>query len=437
MKIFKSLFTIVVFALFLAFPKSAHAGSDLTVTCGGSSPCAVVPAGTPMFLESNWFPGSTVTERVRVTNNTAQSGFVAIEAQNYVEIKNLGEVVSLNIHRDTPAGTLLYSVPMIDTFVSDGYFTISPISAGQTLDFYFTALMATSAGNPYQASSLQFDLKVGTELTPITPPSGGTTNNGNSVNVTSNTGGNNQGCADPAPGSAPNVYVLGSGTNTITIGWSSVSPVSHYALIFTRLSDGAQFGSTNIGNGNSYTISGISGSGATYSFDVFGVNGCMPGSRGTTTSTIQGAFLATRPLGQDNQVLGVSDEEEAQATPSASPDVKEDESTKGSVLGAKICDQNPWWKWLLVLGEIIIILVAGIITYKKSDALWTLGVLLTGLLAWLIIWIFFCDKIPWMLLTALTAIVIWTVRMLLANEKPEAENITKKPVNKPEQNSKS
>jgi hypothetical protein len=199
-------------------------------------------------------------------------------------------------------------------------------------------------------------------------------------------------CTADAPQKAPgNLRLLRTGSNTVTLGWDPVSPVTHYALVFTRNSDGAQYGSTNIGNVTSYTINGISGQDA-YTFEVFGVNGCKPGDRARVTSKVTGPVLTTRPTGSNGDVLGQTIEE---ATPSAKV-----VDFKPEVLGATQSCSNPWWKCLLFLVQGVVLVTAAGLLRKRHRGNWLIAALLTTLVVIAAIFLFFCSVWPWILIAA-------------------------------------
>ncbi|HYD35405.1 MAG TPA: SdrD B-like domain-containing protein [Vitreimonas sp.] len=223
------------------------------------------------------------------------------------------------------------------------------------------------------------------------PPTNGGGNGGGGTSAPG--GASPQVCTDNAPSSAPaNLHVQASGSNTVTLAWHPVSPASHYALVFTRQSDGAQFGSTNIGNVTSYTINGISG-GADYTFEVFGVNGCMPGPRSVIRGRrITGPVLTARPVGQDGTVLGAEEVYYEEATPSATLTA----TNSAQVAGMSATCSDPWWKWLLFLAQAIVLAVAAWATIKRSRTGWLILAGLVTALVIVIIWLFFCDLLPWL-----------------------------------------
>lgn len=89
-----------------------------------------------------------------------------------------------------------------------------------------------------------------------------------------------------------------------------------------------------------------------------GVNGCMPGPRSGTASSgnVPGPFIASRPLGQGGQVLGVSTE--VTPSPSPSPSASPNPSVAGQVQGAstEICTN---WRlyipWILLIVQFLFI----------------------------------------------------------------------------------
>jgi hypothetical protein len=336
----KKLLTALAISLGLlaATVPSAFAGTDLTVSCPNIGVCSVSPVSTPLFDEAGWYPSASVTQRLRVTNTSSQNGFVGVEVANYSETKNLGEIVEIEIHEGSPVGPLIYTGVTVHGFRDDGYFTIDGINSGQTIDYYFIATMPVTAGNQYQDSELIFDLNTGLEIAPIAPPSGAGDGTGTVLGTST---AQPPVCNAQPPSGAPSVTITNIGVNTVSLSWTPVSPVTHYALIFTRNSDGAQYGSTNIGNVTSYTINGVSG-GAGYTFQIFGVNDCAPGSRGTAVSgIIPGPVLAARPTGPGGEVLGVEEDLEASPSPVASP------TSAGLVAGATT--QCVQWRYYIPL----------------------------------------------------------------------------------------
>jgi hypothetical protein len=408
---------VVAFLGLTTVAQPAIAGTNLTVTCPAVGLCNVVSANTPLIDEGGWIPGSSVTQYFRMSNVSTQNGFAAVEVYNYSETKNLGEVIDITIRRGSPVGPIIYTGVNLHDFRDDGYFTIDSLNAGQTTDYFVTATMRNTAGNQYQAANVIFNLRMGLEITPIPPTSGGGNGSGSP-------GGGGGGSASPPvctanpPSSAPNVTITNVGTNTVTLSWTPVDPVTHYALIFTRTSDGAQYGSPNVGNVTSYTITNLSGT-ASYTFQVFGVNDCAPGPRSgnATSGIVPGAVLAGRPTGPGGQVLGVTTE----ATPTPTPSPTATPSVLGVVAGEAIeaCSQ---WRlyipWILLVIQALIVLWVEYYfrrSHKSTKHFFTIGTTLLSILIFYLIrecdcygkwsWLAWLCQWYWLVSTILTVLL--------------------------------
>lgn len=420
----------------------AFAGTDLTATCPAIGVCTISPSGTPLLDEAGWVPGSAITQRFSVADTSSQNGFVAVEVTNYQEIKNLGEVINIEIREGSAVGPLVYNGVSLHEFRDDGYFTIDGISAGQTINYYLTATMETSAGNQYQAADVEFDLRLGLEIAAIPPTSGGGDGGGNP-------GGGGSGgtspanppvCSDQTPSAGPSLTITNVGTNTVSLSWSAVSPVTHYALVFTRTSDGAQYGSANIGNVTSFTVDNLSG-GANYSFEVFGVNGCAPGPRSTIASSgnVPGPFIGGRPTG-GGQVLGDTDPD---ATPSPTPSVT-NTGTTGEVAGATDDTCEPWRMyvpWILLVAQLVFVL-ANEYYFRKDQGMTkhflTVGITLVSIFLfyllrscpcyssgnlWILVWLCTWYWVVSLLLSALVRAVSYAF-IEEVEDKPTATKVT-------------
>lgn len=338
-----------------AVPADVLAGTDLDATCPAFGTCSISPTGTPLLDEAAWTPGDSVTQRFSVTNSSTSNGFVGIEVQNYTETKNLGDVIDVEIREGSPTGTAVYTGVTLSDFNADGFFTIDAVSAGQTIDYYLVATMQTTAGNEYQAASTIFDLGLGLEVASIPPSSGGGDGGGGSGGTGGTSPASPPVCNANPPSSAPTVTITNVTTNTVSLSWTEVNPVTHYALVFTRNSDGEQYGSPNIGNVTSFTVENLSG-GANYSFQVFGVNDCAPGelSALAESGTVPGPFIASRPTG-GGQVLGENSDDE-DATASATTE----EQPAGEVAGVN--DTCAAWTlylpWVLLIAQAVLLLAS-------------------------------------------------------------------------------
>jgi hypothetical protein len=354
--------------LFAAFSSSVvFAGTDLVVNCASIGACSITPNNTPLFNEAGWIPGTSATQFIQVTDSAAENGFVGLEVINYAETASLGAQISIDIYRGVPLldnSNRVYGGVTLHQFRDDGFFTIDGINSGQTKNYYVVATMVDSGvpQNQYQGAMVEFDLNMGLQLTPIPPDSNGGDGEGNSSSDGSGGPASPPVCHDDVPTTAPSVTITNVGTNTVTLTWTAVSPVSHYALIFTRTSDGEQYGSTNIGNVTEFTVTNLSG-GANYSFEVFGVNGCAPGPRGTAGSgTVPGPFIGGRPLG-GGQVLGddTTEEEDEETEQAAEETDQQSEDEDAGLVAGAVDDQCQPWRfyvpWILLVSQGLLVLV--------------------------------------------------------------------------------
>lgn len=107
-------------------------------------------------------------------------------------------------------------------------------------------------------------------------------------------------CSDAKPGTPSITSVNRTSGTTAQVTWSAVTPVTHYVLSYGT-GGSFQYGVPNTGNVTTFVIGGLD-PGATYSFKVYGVNGCMPGDPSGDSST--GGVLGASTGGGD--VLGAS-----------------------------------------------------------------------------------------------------------------------------------
>src|SRR5579859_5508983 len=96
-KLLLSAFLIIIGIGAMVSPGLAQAGNNVELTCSGQGTCQVSPSNTPLFQEAEWSPGSSVTQKLRVTNMSAQKSKLALQLQNYQDPRNLGRAVSFAI----------------------------------------------------------------------------------------------------------------------------------------------------------------------------------------------------------------------------------------------------------------------------------------------------------------------------------------------------
>ncbi|MEX0895538.1 MAG: fibronectin type III domain-containing protein [Patescibacteria group bacterium] len=394
---------VALAALFFS-PAGAYA-ADLEVACDGSGSCVVDPADTPLFSADNLVPGQKIAQTVTVTNTSAQAGDVVFQLENALVDSNLADAIVLRVFRDA---TLLYG-PSALSGLFDTPITLESLAGSSSQEYIFELQLLPNAGDELQGKSLSFDIELGfffEDSTPSPTPSASpsptpsptpTPTPTSSPSLFQSSGtvlGSSTGssgpptppvCSAQAPTTAPTLLLTSSQPNSITLSWSVVSPVTHYAIVFTRQSDGAQYGSANIGATTTYTVNNLA-AGSAYTFQVFGVNDCAPGSRSNEVATglVAGVGgVIGDPVGADGQVLGdeATDEDEDESLGGEAGD----KTSQGGLIGGvttDVCQAVNWLPiWVAIAMVVILVLLEWLLRYtnpqKKYFAL--LAITLTGI----------------------------------------------------------
>lgn len=112
---------------------------------------------SPLFSEANFAPGGSVSRWIEVTNNSAASQNIAVEAININDLDALGSQFALIIKE---ADNVRYNGTLAGFFAS-GEATLSNLSAGAATRYDFTAILNQAADNPYQGKKISFDILIG------------------------------------------------------------------------------------------------------------------------------------------------------------------------------------------------------------------------------------------------------------------------------------
>lgn len=345
----------------------AQAGTDLTATCSSGGSCTLSPAGVPLFNESGLYPDETRSQNLTIVNNSPDSCTALVTVTKTVptptQSVNLADRLFASINSSgtnyfgVVSGGAATSNRTYEQLFNQSTVDMGSIAIGASRTYQWLATFDPTAGNEFQGKATQFDLNL--NVTCGLPPSapgptsgGGGGGGGGSVSGSSVSA---PVCSAQAPTAAPNLSISASSANTVTLNWNAVSPATHYAVFFTRVSDGATYGASNIGNVTSYTITNLSG-GEQYTFQVLAVNDCAPGPRSGSVSsgTVAGGPVVGRPVGQDGQVLGTTT-----ATPSAQ--LSATPSLAGSVEGASTAACGDWREylpWILLVIQFVILLLS-------------------------------------------------------------------------------
>lgn len=365
----KKVFFLLAFIVALTFSVSTtvFAGTDLTVSCtntGYSGDCFITPAGTPLFNETNIYPGDVFTQVVRAENGTTQNGTFAFRANNLRPVKglpHLSEKITIEIHENAENGPLLYSSSLLQLINAGSQFhLLSPVTSQQFRDYYFVATFDPQSGNEYQFESAIFDLQLGFELVPVdsslpTSTPVPTTPTGQTLGLT--TSALPPDCSATLPSSAPVLISSGvvSTGGTLQLSWTAVTPVTTYAINFGTQPGVYQYGNADVGNVTSYTVTNLT-PGVQYFFQVLGINDCAPGPRSneiSTTGTFFGGAIVPAPAGfTQAEVLGEATES-AELASSPTPE----NFVAGQVLGESCQSWKEFLPWILLIAQGIIIVL--------------------------------------------------------------------------------
>lgn len=147
-KIFSTSLIVLGIGLFLANPVFAN-GLEVVFQ---SDP-------EPLFKEVNFLPGETVTRWAGVTNNSGETKKIGLEIINNSLCSGtcLSDVLDLVINEN---GNTLYS-GSLTTFYGAGEKILPDLNTEATTKYYFSITFNPDAGDDYQNSTTNFDIKIG------------------------------------------------------------------------------------------------------------------------------------------------------------------------------------------------------------------------------------------------------------------------------------
>lgn len=411
-KFIHTLTLLFTLTLFLGFTSVAQAqvdnGADVNVVCDGNDTegidCTISPSNAPMFDARNILPGDSFSQKLTATNETTQNGTFAFRSENlrFTPFANpvLSDELEITIRENVVNGPVVYGPKSVTQFISDStsnkFIFLSPVNSNELREYYFTIKFKPTAGNQYQGREVKFDMQFAfdfvpftTNFTPTPTPTSSTNgsgDSGSSGSVAGVTSTNSTVCTAEVPSGTPSLSFLESDTSDgqITLSWTSVSPVTTYAINIGTQAGVYQYGNNNVGNTNTYTVGGLI-PGFQYYFQVLGVNDCAPGGRSNevvTAGTPIGGAVVPAPIGFDaGDVLGEATGEAELADIEQIVQQQPGSFIQGEVLGEDTCRE---WKqylpWILLVAQAILIFIGYILQrtpvfmFKQLGAiLWTIG----------------------------------------------------------------
>ena len=316
-----SFFLVITFFAFQV-PFQVQAVADLTLVCEDEGPCNP-NSSEPLFTERGWVPGKSEVKEINVVN-TDQNDTCQLSLQINEQHETSNQLASklwvafgssTPIYGQVDAGRVVGPDTFEDLF-NLGNLDLGMLSPGASETFRWYVTLDPATGNEYQARHLDFDFDLtvtcegfsptpSPSVSPNTPTTGGRVAGSTSLATP-------QPCTAQVPVS-PFLSLISIGVNEVTLSWTAVSPTTHYGILFTRLSDGVQYGSPNVGVNTTYTVTNLSGGGANYSFQVYAVNDCAPGEKSNTVQVenVPGIILEPVPAGFAEVLGEQSDLEQA------------------------------------------------------------------------------------------------------------------------------
>lgn len=157
--------------------------------------------------------------------------------------------------------------------------------------------------------------------------------------------------------SAPTLSILGTGTGSVSLGWSKVDDANNYFILYGTSPGSYQY-SANVGNVQNYTVQGL-GTGSYY-FIVKAVD--SSGNQSENSNEVStGAIVGAPGVAENTPAAGFAENVLGKATESAK--LTPTATTTGTVLGINKKNGKKnllWWPWILLL-----IIPFGLFGYKK------------------------------------------------------------------------
>jgi len=114
---------------------------------------------SPMFTESNFLPGDTVTKWAKVTNKTSENQAIVAKLSNYSDPDLMGDQFEVVIKKNGSVENL-YSGSMTGFSALTELVLNSSLAPNVEEQYDFSVTFRPQAGNPYQEKVLSFDFNI-------------------------------------------------------------------------------------------------------------------------------------------------------------------------------------------------------------------------------------------------------------------------------------
>lgn len=334
--------------------------ANLSVSCLAGGPCTITPASTPLFQETGWVPGNSVSRTITVANqDSSQSCDLIMTVQKPTQSPaNFASVLLSNINN----GSTTFVNSNLNSIFTGGPISLDTIAAGSSQIYNWSVTFDPNAGNEFQSANTAFDFNLNFICNPA--PTSAT----QGITLAAST--SNSTCGDTSSSSAPILKVVANGNNSVNLSWTAVSPVNHYMIRYGLSSGDYIFGAADVGNVTNFTVNLLSGN-TTYYFQVAGVNGCMPGPwSNEALARPGGGVLPAGPAeGFLEQTLGVKTE--TSPTPLPGPST----TPEAGILGATACPGNYYSWWIPLLIQLIVSFIYIWKRWKDKNSWMVVGLL--------------------------------------------------------------
>lgn len=328
------LFAILILSSFSVYLIKTSKAEGSTILCDSSGCSGFLGA---LFSETNTTPGQSASKSFEVKNQRSESLALSLSGEKKAgtDVEFLPQV---EVSVEKAGGANLFS-GNLSNFLNGTSVDLGTLAAGNSGEYEIALSFNMASGNEYQGKVANFDLAVN-----IVGQASGTVLSSASAPV----------CSDTTPSSST-LSLISTGGNSLLLGWTGVTPLTHYMIRY-GVSPGVYiYGATDVGNVSQFNVERLSG-GSNYYFQVAGVNGCAPGlwSNEVAGATLGPVLAAGPAAGFEERVLG----EEAQPQLYTTP--------WGMVQGATCADEPYYW-WIILAVETLLAMTVLVVLWNDKE----------------------------------------------------------------------